>query len=145
MSGSGYACVDYWFCIFEYNGEPYAAFVSDMLYIVEIKLDKETGKYGTRLVNEFLIAPSCRITITSNEESLAISYNDNNSQNVANNLIYAIPHSVAVDRSKSRQVPNDHLPDLLKRSRRARGRWLTSRKLRHLFFSCLVFNNYRIN
>ena len=64
-------------------------------------------------MNEIIIAPACRITITSHDGSLAISSNDHYDIEKANNLVYAIPHKDAIDRKKGIQIDIQKLPETL--------------------------------
>lgn len=121
---SEYGVIDYWFTLFECGGTTYAAFVGRTLNIYEIvhtQYEDTNGSAEFKLVNQMIIAPCCRITITSNDESLAVSINDHYSIKEASNLIYAIPHEVAIDPKKGLPISVEKLPTGLQQYLKARG------------------------
>jgi len=67
--------IDYWFTIFEYDGKCYAAFVGDLLNIYEIVFSGENVKKANFVkINELLIPPNCRVTISSNDQSIVVKW-----------------------------------------------------------------------
>ena len=69
------------------------AFVSDTLNIYKIVHQADAS---VRIVihNRFVIAPNCRITLSSNEDTLALSINDHPDENLGTNLIYNLRHGI---------------------------------------------------
>ena len=95
-------CVNYWFDIFSHEGKTYLATLEGSLKVW--KIDDERAHLATNharselyeMVNEFMIQPSCRVTVKAENKILAISLNDIQEVDYANNSIYAIPFDVLI-------------------------------------------------
>ena len=95
-------CVNYWFDIFEHQGQTYLATLSNTLTVWSID-DRRAHLAGNNsrdqiheVVSEFQIRQSCRITVKAGSGVLAISSNDLHDLRLSNNLIYAIPFEVLI-------------------------------------------------